>query len=354
MRSLSIRRKRLAVLAAFIVCTAQTIDAFALANPYLANPGAAPTKIRIGTCAVTGGFIHLYTALDHRLFDKYGINAEHVVVRGGNVAMAALAADEISFLYCNADANIARIGAGADGKLVAAMLIGLPYVVLARKDIKSPADLKGKSIGVTRPGDFTYRLAKEFLKKFNLSEKEVTLAPVGGTPTERYTALAQDIFQATLIQPPLDARGRNDGFNVIYKLNDLGFPFIYSSLFTNSKSLKQRPEIVQKAVAALAESIYFVEKNPELAMNSVGKTLRIADSDTLRSAYETYAKDLINRRMLVPAKMVSDTLDLARTDGAIIRRRPNEIFDNSFAENLEKSGYLKELWGGIVPEQSKR
>jgi ABC-type nitrate/sulfonate/bicarbonate transport system substrate-binding protein len=182
----------------------------------------------------------------------------------------------------------------------------------------------------------------------------VTLAPVGGTPTERYAALAQDIFQATLIQPPLDARGRRDGFNVIYKLNDLGFPFIYSSLFTNSRSLKERPAVVQKAVAALAESIYFVEKNPQLAMNSVGKTLRIADGDTLRSAYDTYAKDLINRRMLVPSKLVSDTLDLARADGATIRRRPNEIFDNSFADNLEKSGYLKELWGGTVPGESRR
>src|ERR1041385_4145881 len=354
MSNFSVRQRTILVVAALMVCAGQTVGASALANPYLAIPGAMPIKIRIGTCAVTGGFIHLYTALDHRLFDKYGVHAEHVVVRGGNVAMAALASDEISFLYCNADANIARIGAGADGKLVAALLIGLPYVVLARKDIKRPADLKAKSIGVTRPGDFTYRLAKEFLKKFSLTEKEVTLAPIGGAPTERYAALAQDIFQATLIQPPLDARGRRDGFNVIYKLNDLGFPFIYSSVFTNSKSLKQRPEIVQKTVAALAESIYFVEKNPELAMNSVGKILRIADSDTLRSAYDTYAKDLINRRMLVPAKMVSDTLDLARTDGANIRRRPNEIFDNSFAENLEKSGYLKELWGGIVPEQSKR
>src|SRR6478672_2093525 len=296
------RRKIAATLATLLVCALQTIGASGLSNPYLAKPGEAPMKVRIGTCAVTGGFIHLYTALDHRLFDKYGIYAEHVVVRGGNIAMAALASDEISFLYCNADANIARIGAGADGKLVAALLIGLPYVVLARKDIKRPADLKGKSIGVTRPGDFTYRLAKEFLKKFNLNEKEVTLAPVGGTPAERYAALTQDAFQATLIQPPLDARGRKDGFNVIYRLTDLGFPFIYSSLFTNSRSLRERPEIVQKAVAALAESIYFVENNPQLAMNAVGRTLRIIDADTLRSAYDTYARDLINRRMRVPAK----------------------------------------------------
>ena len=323
------------------------------ANPYLAKPGERAVRVRIGTCAVTGGFIHLYAALDQRLFDKYGIHAEHVVVRGGTVAMAALAADEINFLYCNADANIVRIGAGADGKLVASPLVGLPYVVLARKDVKQPADLKGKSIGVTRPGDFPYRLAKEFLKKFNLSDKDVKLATVGGTPTERYAALAQDVFQATLIQPPLDARGKKDGFNVIYNLNDLGFPFIYSSLFTNTRTLKERPVVVQKAVAALAESVNFVEKNPDPAMASVGKVLRINDADTLRSAYEAYAKNLINRRMTIPAKMVADTLEIAREDGAVLRRKPNEIFDNTFVENLEKSGFMKELWGGAVPESRK-
>jgi hypothetical protein len=49
--------------------------------------------------------------------------------------------------------------------------------------------------------------------------------------------------------------------------------------------------------------------------------------------------------MLVPAKMVSDTLDLARADGAIIRRKPNEIFDNSFVENLEKKRFSKGALG---------
>ena len=346
--------KRIGVGALFTLALGVASGGRAQGNPYLAKPGEPVVKVRIGTCAVTGGFIHLYTALDHRLFEKYGISAENVVVRGGSVAMAALASDEINFLYCNADANIVRIGAGGDGKLVASPLIGLPYVVLARKDIKRPADLKGKRIGVTRPGDFPYRLAKEFLKKHNLSEKDVTLATVGGTPMERYAALVQDVFQATLIQPPLDARGKKDGFNVIYNLNDLGLPFIYSSLFTNSRTLKERPAIVQKAVAALAESVSFVEKNPEQAMASVGKVLRIKDADTLRSAYQAYAKNLINRRMIVPAKMVAENLDLAREDGAVIRKKANEIFDNTFVDNLDKSGFMKELWGSAVPDERKR
>src|SRR5678815_2788974 len=100
---------------------------WALANPYLAKPGEPLVRARIRTCAITGGFIHLYAALDNKLFEKYGVNAEHIVVRGGSVAAAALAADEISFLYCNADTNIARIATGMDGKLVASPLVGLPY-----------------------------------------------------------------------------------------------------------------------------------------------------------------------------------------------------------------------------------
>ena len=342
------------VVFAFSVLFLFAVGEVCRANRYLAKPGEPAVKVRIGACAITGGFIHLYTALDNRIFDKYGITAEHIVVRGGAVAMAGLGSDEINFLYCNADANIVRIGTGADAKLVASPLIGLPYVVLARKDIKRPADLKGKSIGVTRPGDFPYRLAKEFLKKHNLSEKEVTLATVGGSPTERYTALLQDMFQATLIQPPLDARGKKDGFNVIYNLNDLGLPFIYSSLFASGKTWKERSVVVQKVVAALAESVYFVEKNPELAMASVGKTLRMKDPDTLRAAYDAYAKNLINRRMIVPAKLVAETLELARQDGATIRRKPNEIFDNSFVDNLDKSGFIKELWGPEVPGDVKK
>ena len=324
------------------------------ANPYLAKAGEPVTRVRVGTCAVTGGFMHLYAALDSHVFDKYGIGVEHVVLRGGPVAMAALGSDEIQFLYCNADINIVRIATGADGKLVASPLLGLPYALLARSDVKKPVDLRGKSIGVSRPGDFTYRLGIAILKQFNLTEREVTLRPLGGTPTERYNALLQDIVQATLIQPPLDAKGKRDGFNVIYYLNNLGLPFIYSSLFTNSKTLKERPLVVQKFVAALAETVYLVEKNPQQGKAAVGKVLSIKDPEILQSAYDAYAARLINRRMLIPLKLVAETIDAAREQGTPIRKKPGEVFDNTFVENLEKSGFLKELWGGKIPEEVKR
>jgi hypothetical protein len=82
----------LAVVAVLISTCGEIVHA----NSYLAKPGEPPLKARIGTCAVTDGFIHLYAALDNRVFNKYGISAEHVVLRGGVVAVAALGADESS------------------------------------------------------------------------------------------------------------------------------------------------------------------------------------------------------------------------------------------------------------------
>jgi len=132
------------------------------ANPYVAKAAESPVTVRAAACAITGGFIHLYSALDYGLFDKYRVKVEFVSIRGSGVALAALAADEIQFLYCAADATIPGMAAGSDAKLIGAPLVGLPWVMLARKDITRPENLKGKSIAVTRPGDLTFRLAERF------------------------------------------------------------------------------------------------------------------------------------------------------------------------------------------------
>jgi hypothetical protein len=82
--------------------------------------------------------------------------------------------------------------------------------------------------------------------------------------------------------------------------------------------------------------------------------LSIKDPDVLQSAYDAYAVRLVNRRMMVPPKLVAETIDTARAEGTNIRKTPAEVFDNSFVENLEKSGFLKELWGGDLPEKKSK
>ncbi|HKY07944.1 MAG TPA: ABC transporter substrate-binding protein [Candidatus Binatia bacterium] len=325
------------------------------ANPFLPKPGEAPLAARVGTCSITGGFIHFYSALYNGLFDKYGVKVEHVTLRGGVVSLAALSSDEIQFIYCSADPMIPRMAAGADAKLIGSPIVGLPWVLVGRKEIRRPEDLKGKSIALSRPGGLTDQLAKAVMKKFNLTTQDVKLIHIGGTgQIEPYNAMVQGLTQATFLTPPLDVRARRDGFSLIYNLNELGAPAIYSSMFTNAKGLKERPMLVQKFVAALAESVHFLEMNPEKGKAALSKVLSINDQEVLQSAYDAYAKALVNRRLIVPAQAVAQAVETAREEGTQIRRKPAEIIDNSFAEQLQKSGFLKELWGSDLQQRERK
>ena len=319
------------------------------ANPYLPKAGERPVKARIASCAVSGGFMHLYTALEYGLFDKYGIKMEHIYIRGSGPSLAALAADEIQFLYCAADATMPGLATGIDAKLIAAPLVKLPYVLVTRKEIRRMEDLKGKALGVTRPGDLSARLSRTMLKKFNLSD-EVLIRPIGGSQSERFQAMAANIVQGIVVPPPFDVRARNEGYNIIYRLIDLDLPFIYSSVHANLRTLREKPELVQKVVAAFAETIHFAEKNPEKAQSATGKAMRLKDEEALRSSYNVFTKEIIDRRMIVPRAAVVDAVELVRAGGTQVRRKPDDLYDNSFVNNLEKSGFLKELWGSELPK----
>ena len=313
------------------------------ANPYIAKPGEAPLRLRIATCSVTGGFVHLYTALENHLFDKYGFKLEHIYIRGTGPSLAALMADEIQFLYCAAEATIPALVSGIDAKIVAAPLVKMPFVLVTQKEIRRLEDLRGKSLGIVRPGDLSDRLSRQLVKRFNLPD--VTMRPIGGSQSERYQAMTANLVQGVVITPPLDVRAKNDGYNVVYRLIDMDLPFVYSSLHTSSRMIRERGEVVQRMVAAFAEAVQFAERNPAKSKAAMAKVMQTKDEEALTVSYNVYAKEIVDRRMMVPSHAVSESVELHRASGLPVKRKAEDIFDNTFVINLEKSGFQKELWG---------
>ena len=49
--------------------------------------------------------------------------------------------------------------------------------------------------------------------------------------------------------------------------------------------------------------------------------------------------------MLAAGNAVAEVVDLARKSGTPVRKKAEEIYDNCFVSDLEKSGFLKEIWG---------
>src|SRR5687768_3854475 len=114
-------------------------------------------------------------------------------------------------------------------------------------------DLKGKSVGVARPGELSDQLYRLVFARHGLVPNEdVQIRPIGGSQSERYRALLTDVLQGIIITPPLDAQALKDGMHVIYELDDMNVPFLYSGLFANRAMLRDSPQTVQRIVAALA------------------------------------------------------------------------------------------------------
>jgi len=64
--------------------------------------------------------------------------------------------------------------------------------------------------------------------------------------------------------------------------------------------------------------------------------MRTKDSEALQSAYDTYARDILDRTMVVPAKQSPKPSRWLAKSGSPVRKKPEEIYDNSFVNNLEK------------------
>jgi ABC-type nitrate/sulfonate/bicarbonate transport system substrate-binding protein len=125
------------------------------ANPYLAKPDEAATPVKAAWCAISAGFVQMFVARDYDLFSKYGLSLQTSQFTDSQTALAALQSGEIDFLFCAAAATIPGLASGIDGTIVAAPLVGLPYVMVARPEIHSVADLKGRKIGINRPAIWT-------------------------------------------------------------------------------------------------------------------------------------------------------------------------------------------------------
>ena len=102
---------------------------------------------------------------------------------------------EIDFLFCAAAATIPGMATGVDATIIAAPLVGLPYVMVARQDIHSVQELKGRKIGINRQGDLDDRLSHAVLEQEHMPADSVQFIPAGGQ-TDRYKAVLGGLVDA--------------------------------------------------------------------------------------------------------------------------------------------------------------
>src|ERR1043165_2500376 len=144
----------------------------------LLSGARADDKVRIGISSSSPGFLPTVVAEKKGFFAKYGINSEHIRISLA-VAMNALGTGDLDYAVTLAQGVSAAIQ-GVPVKLVMMTQDKLTFFLMARPEIKSVTDLKGKIIAISYPGSSTHLVATMMLRNFGLQEdKDFKLLPSG-------------------------------------------------------------------------------------------------------------------------------------------------------------------------------
>ncbi|HWP57987.1 MAG TPA: ABC transporter substrate-binding protein [Candidatus Acidoferrales bacterium] len=303
-------------------------------------------RINISHSAISGSQAVLWVIQDAGVFKKHGLEAQIVYVEGGPPNIAALLAGDVDFTVFAGPSSIAANLGGADVAVLMSFINTMEHTVFSNPQIKRPADLKGKRIGVNRPGSADDYGARVALKKWGLEpDREVAMLSVGGQPS-RLAAVQSGRVDATLLQPPFTIKARDAGLHELASLADLKLDYLGTCLVTTRARIQRNENLVRRFVKAFVEGIHFYKTQKEASLRSIAKFTKLKEAAALEEAYQTYALKFMERVPYPAIKGVEAILeDLAKTNPKARAADPKSFVEPRFLKELEDSGFIAQLYG---------
>jgi ABC-type nitrate/sulfonate/bicarbonate transport system substrate-binding protein len=283
-----------------------------------------------------------WVAKDLKIFEKYGLDVEVIMITGAARSVAALLGNSTHFSTGSATGPLAAAVRGSDIKIIAASYNKFPYAFVVKPDIRSPKDLRGKRVNILNYGgsnDLALQLA---LKEWGMKLSDIQVVIGGDAPT-RLGALMAGRMDATILSPPHLTMATKAGYRVLADMGDMSANFTQSSLYVKGSSLKENRDRTKRFVRAYVEAIHKIKTDRDSTMKIFASRMRVDDPETVRTTYEYFAP-----RFSFPPRVnvegVRDTLGFYAEQNADFKnRKPEEFIDHSLLDELEKEGFFKKL-----------
>jgi ABC-type nitrate/sulfonate/bicarbonate transport system substrate-binding protein len=292
---------------------------------------------RISYGGTSGYNVPIWVTQEAGLFKKHGLNGELVMIAGAAQSMQAMLANETQVANTSGSAPIQAKIQGADAVIIATSYDLIPYGVVVHKDIRTPADLKGKRIAISRFGGITELAVKLAVEKFGLSLKDVTMIQAG-PDAQRIPAVATGTVAASVLAPPgLFAASAQD-LRILADLSDLGVKYPTSSFFVMRNYLVENRASLKKFLMALTEGLHVYVNDKDFSMRVMQKYTKLGDREIASKTQDYYGK----KTLLVPLNDPAAIKEAIPPDKGA-GRKPEEFYDNSIIQELVKEGFVESV-----------
>lgn len=265
------------------------------------------------------GYLPLFVAVHRGFFKDEGLEIEMPRLVPA-MAHNALIAGEAHY-HGLADSGLRLAARGLPLKAIFYAADRPMYYLVAQKDIRSVAELKGKRIGVSQFGGTSDLSARLALRHYGVEpEKDALLIQIGAEGT-RMAALRAGAVAAIIVPVPAVAVLKREGYNEVSFVGDV-IEFASNGYTTTDQRLKEHPQEVKKVVRALYRGLRYAKENPEGTVGVIQKEWKV-DPEIAKESYRAIVKAL-NEDGIIGEKQLKVHFDIIRKSEKDIGEIPVE------------------------------
>jgi len=308
------------------------LGAVALGALFTAPAVNAAEPFRYGVVEPKGDSGLIFTAT--KFGSKYGVDIKMVEFKSSTAPVKALISGDIDVFTVFPGGTLVAMSRGAGLKFVGCNWPGASYTLYGAADVKTMADLKGKSIGVSGPNSTPNLFAIEALRAKGMDPKDVIFANAGGG-ADRFRALAAGIVKATATTGEFEPEAAKRGLNILARAHDVTPNFSRNCIVTSDKVIATKRDQLIRFLAANMdgydyalthrdETIAFSRKLAELTAEDPGPA-SIYDEAVAQKAIDPLLAPRIDRLQWIHDMLVRNgVLDTKRDVKAFVDDAPRQ------------------------------
>ncbi len=316
--------------------------AFAALAVVLPARAAELTPFKIGISAPVVTIFPVWMAQAAGLDANEGLKVESISMEGGSRGVQVLLSGDIQAMHVGLAPVVQANTQGADLRLVASTANTIPITIFTAPAIKTAAELKGKTIGISTFGSETDVAVSIALKRLGLSRQDVTVSQIGGSSQRFGALLAGRIDAAPLLEPTITA-AKEKGFNPLLDLAAANTPWIFDAVVVTSSYLEEHRDTLTRFVRAYIAGAYLGLSDVQKAKEVISQKYKTTDPKVVDATYNDF-KRLMPRDAAPSVAGAENVITQLQAIGLQVgSKNVDDYIDLSIIDGLKKVGYFDQM-----------
>ena len=242
-------------------------------------------KVRIGYPDNTICCLPLFAALQWKVFEANGLQAEIIQIRS-QLAYPALSSGEVQYVAGVGPSSVSATLRGMPSRAVWFATDELIYSLMARPNLQNLRDLRNKKIALTGLGGTSHVALQVALESVGENPKNFVYIGLGGS--QQLPALEAGTVDAALLSPPALYFAKKRGFRDVLDVGSrVKMPL--GGLTVMLTTIRNRADELKRVVKSLQAAKQEILKSREKSVALTSSFLKL-DRDVAEDTYTVYRK----------------------------------------------------------------